>query len=69
EHILTSIVKRLDVAVFEAVDKYLTTGDVGEVAISIEIGGIDYVTPAGWSTTSCPCWKPPKKTSGMGPSG
>lgn len=47
EHILTSIVKRLDVAVFEAVDKYLTTGEVGEVAISIGMGGIDSVTTGG----------------------
>jgi DNA-binding SARP family transcriptional activator/basic membrane lipoprotein Med (substrate-binding protein (PBP1-ABC) superfamily) len=48
EHILTSIVKRLDVVVFEGVDNYLTLGDVGQVAISIEFGGIDYVTTGGF---------------------
>lgn len=47
EHILTSIIKRLDVVVYEGVDKYLTTGDVGEVAVSIANGGIDYVTTGG----------------------
>ena len=46
-HTLTSIVKRLDVVVFEGVDNYLTNGEVGEVAISIESGGIDYVTTGG----------------------
>ena len=45
---LTSIVKRLDVVVFEAVDNYLTRGEVGEVVISIESGGIDYVTTGGF---------------------
>lgn len=45
---LTSIVKRLDVVVFEAVDNYLTSGEVGEVSISIESGGIDYVTTGGF---------------------
>ena len=46
--ILTSIVKRLDMVVFEAVDNYLTRGEVGEVSISIESGGIDYVTTGGF---------------------
>ncbi len=45
---LTSIVKRLDLAVFEAVDNYLTKGEVGNVSISIESGGIDYVTTGGF---------------------
>ena len=45
---LTSIVKRLDVVVFEAVDNYLTRGEVGDVSISIESGGIDYVTTGGF---------------------
>ncbi len=48
EHILTSIVKRLDAVVFEGVDNYLTNGEVGEVEISIENGGIDYVTTGGF---------------------
>jgi len=47
-HTLTSIVKRLDVVVFEAVDNYLTRGEVGDVSISIESGGIDYVTTGGF---------------------
>ncbi|HET9259441.1 MAG TPA: BTAD domain-containing putative transcriptional regulator [Acidimicrobiia bacterium] len=47
ERTLTSIVKRLDLVVFEGVDNYLSNGDVGEVAISIESGGIDYVTTGG----------------------
>jgi DNA-binding SARP family transcriptional activator/basic membrane lipoprotein Med (substrate-binding protein (PBP1-ABC) superfamily) len=45
---LTSIVKRLEVVVFEAVDNYLTRGEVGDVSISIESGGIDYVTTGGF---------------------
>jgi basic membrane lipoprotein Med (substrate-binding protein (PBP1-ABC) superfamily)/tetratricopeptide (TPR) repeat protein len=45
---LTSIVKRLDVVVFEVVDNYFTRGEVGEVSISIESGGIDYVTTGGF---------------------
>jgi DNA-binding SARP family transcriptional activator/basic membrane lipoprotein Med (substrate-binding protein (PBP1-ABC) superfamily) len=45
---LTSIVKRLDVVVFEVVDNFLTTGEVGDVSISIESGGIDYVTTGGF---------------------
>ncbi len=45
---LTSIVKRMDVVVFEGVDNYLTKGEVGEVSISIESGGIDYVTTGGF---------------------
>jgi DNA-binding SARP family transcriptional activator/basic membrane lipoprotein Med (substrate-binding protein (PBP1-ABC) superfamily) len=48
EHILTSIVKRLDVVVEDAVDSYFTTGDVGEVGLSLENGGIDYVTTGGF---------------------
>ena len=47
EHTLTSIVKRLDVVVEEAVDNYLTTGEVGHVELSITSGGIDYVTTGG----------------------
>jgi DNA-binding SARP family transcriptional activator/basic membrane lipoprotein Med (substrate-binding protein (PBP1-ABC) superfamily) len=47
QHTLTSIVKRLDVVVEEAVDNYLTTGEVGHVELSITNGGIDYVTTGG----------------------
>jgi DNA-binding SARP family transcriptional activator/basic membrane lipoprotein Med (substrate-binding protein (PBP1-ABC) superfamily) len=48
-HTLTSIVKRLDVMVFETVESYFTTGRVaGALAISIESGGIDYVTTGGF---------------------
>ena len=45
---LTSIVKRMDVVVFEGVDNYLTRGEVGDVALSIESGGIDYTTTGGF---------------------
>jgi basic membrane lipoprotein Med (substrate-binding protein (PBP1-ABC) superfamily)/DNA-binding SARP family transcriptional activator len=47
EHTLTSIVKRLDVVVEEAVNNYLTTGEVGQIELSITNGGIDYVTTGG----------------------
>ncbi len=47
QHTLTSIVKRLDVVVEEAVDNYLTTGEVGQIELSIANGGIDYVTTGG----------------------
>ncbi|HEU4321127.1 MAG TPA: BTAD domain-containing putative transcriptional regulator [Acidimicrobiia bacterium] len=45
---LTSIVKRIDVAVFEGVDNYLTTGEVGDISVSIESGGIDYTKTGGF---------------------
>ena len=42
-HILTSIVKRLDNAVFEAIDNFVTTGEAGPVEMTIANGGLDYV--------------------------
>jgi basic membrane protein A len=43
EHILTSIVKRIDNSVFEAIDNFVTTGEVGVVEMTIANGGLDYV--------------------------
>lgn len=43
EHIMTSIVKRLDGAVFEAMNNYFTDGSVGVVELTAGNGGLDYV--------------------------
>ena len=43
DHILTSIVKRLDQAVIQVIDDYFTTGQVGDVELTVANGGIDYV--------------------------
>jgi basic membrane protein A len=43
DHILTSIVKRIDQAVIQVIDDYFTTGQVGDVELSVANGGIDYV--------------------------
>lgn len=50
-HIITSVVKRLDGAIFEAIGNYFTTGEVGLVEMTIANGGLDYVTSNGQATT------------------
>jgi len=49
-HIVTSVVKRLDSAIYEAISNYLTTGEVGLVEMTIATGGLDYVTSNGQAT-------------------
>lgn len=52
DHILTSIVKRIDHAVIAVIENYVTTGQVGNVELTVANGGIDYVaseTTAGLS--------------------
>jgi basic membrane lipoprotein Med (substrate-binding protein (PBP1-ABC) superfamily)/DNA-binding SARP family transcriptional activator len=66
QHTLTSIVKRLDVVVEEAVDNYLTTGEVGHVELSITNGGIDYVTSGGHVDDIEPILEKAKKDSSDG---
>ena len=46
-HILTSIVKRLDLGVSEAIGQYFTTGSVQLVILDISNGGVNYVTTGG----------------------
>ena len=49
DHLLTSTVKNLNLKVEEAVDQFFTTGVVdNESWLTIENGGIDYVTTGGY---------------------
>ena len=45
--LLTSIVKRLDTAVYTVLDTFARTGEVELVTVTIENGGIDFVTTGG----------------------
>ncbi len=47
-HIATSIVKRLDIGVREAIARFALTGAPQHVVLSIENGGVDYVTTGGF---------------------
>ena len=47
-HIATSIVKRLDIGVQEAIARFALTGAPQHVVLSIDNGGVDYVTTGGF---------------------
>jgi len=47
-HIATSIVKRMDIGVEEAIARFALTGAPQHVVLSIENGGVDYVTTGGF---------------------
>ncbi|HEU4318797.1 MAG TPA: BTAD domain-containing putative transcriptional regulator [Acidimicrobiia bacterium] len=47
DHILTSVVKRVDQAVVQVIDDYFTTGEVGPVELTVANGGIDFVPSDG----------------------
>jgi basic membrane protein A len=47
EHILTSIVKGVDLGIYLAVEELLATGRVGDIDMGIANGGVDYVTTGG----------------------
>jgi DNA-binding SARP family transcriptional activator/basic membrane lipoprotein Med (substrate-binding protein (PBP1-ABC) superfamily) len=47
-HIATSIVKRIDIGVEEAIARFVLTGTPQLVVLSIENGGVDYVTTGGF---------------------
>jgi basic membrane lipoprotein Med (substrate-binding protein (PBP1-ABC) superfamily) len=46
-HILTSIVKRVDLGIYLATEQVLATGGVGDIDLGIANGGVDYVTTGG----------------------
>jgi basic membrane lipoprotein Med (substrate-binding protein (PBP1-ABC) superfamily) len=46
-HLLTSVLKRVDLGVVEAIRNYEATGDPGWPTLSIANGGVDYVTTGG----------------------
>lgn len=48
--ILTSVVKRLDLGIAEAIDQFASTGDVGQVFVSIATGGVQHTTTGGHIT-------------------
>jgi basic membrane protein A len=52
--ILTSVVKRLDLATSEAVTTYFETGEVGSIFISIENGRLELATSGGHIDTMLP---------------
>jgi basic membrane protein A len=47
-HIATSIIKRLDIGVEEAISRFALSGTPQNVVLSIENGGVDYVTTGGF---------------------
>jgi DNA-binding SARP family transcriptional activator/basic membrane lipoprotein Med (substrate-binding protein (PBP1-ABC) superfamily) len=47
---LTSVVKRLDLGIAEAIDQFASTGDVGHVFVSIATGGVQHTTTGGHIT-------------------
>lgn len=47
-HVLTSIIKRIDIGVAEAVDQFAESGTVGPISLGIDDGGVDYVTTGGY---------------------
>jgi basic membrane protein A and related proteins len=44
EHVLSSIIKRIDTAAFEAIDNFVSSGEVGVVEMTIANGGLEYVS-------------------------
>ncbi|MEA1904003.1 MAG: BTAD domain-containing putative transcriptional regulator [Actinomycetota bacterium] len=48
DRLLTSIDKRVGVGVGEAITRFFESGEVGTVYLSIENGGVDYVTSGGY---------------------
>lgn len=47
DHILTSALKRLDVGIYEAVRRYVEDGEVGNIEMGIDNGGVDYAISGG----------------------
>jgi basic membrane lipoprotein Med (substrate-binding protein (PBP1-ABC) superfamily)/DNA-binding SARP family transcriptional activator len=47
DHLLTSALKRLDVGIYEAVRRYVEEGEVGDIELGMDNGGVGYATSGG----------------------